>query len=119
MPLMTGDEYVRSLQKIKMRIFLFGEEIDNPVGNPILQPAVNSVKATYDLAQNPEYADLIQRLQTLQVRKSTVLRIFTRVLMILLRKLKCSVCLVRRPQPVSSVVSAWILSIPCTAQHMK
>ena len=49
MPLMTGDEYVRSLQKIKMRIFLFGEEIDNPVGNPILQPAVNSVKATYDL----------------------------------------------------------------------
>ena len=93
MPLMTGDEYVRSLQKIKMRIFLFGEEIDNPVGNPILQ--------------------------TLQVRKSTVLHIFTRVLMILLRKLKCSVCLVRRPQPVSSVVAAWILSIPCTAQHMK
>ena len=44
MPLMTGDEYVRSLQKIKMKIFLFGEEIDNPVGNPILQPAVNSVK---------------------------------------------------------------------------
>ena len=37
MPLMTGDEYVRSLQKIKMKIFLFGEEIDNPVGNPILQ----------------------------------------------------------------------------------
>ena len=100
MPLMTGDEYVRSLQKIKMKIFLFGEEIDNPVGNPILQPAVNSVKATYDLAQNPEYADLMTA-------------------MILLRKLKCSVCLVRRPQPVSSVVSAWILSIPCTAQHMK
>ena len=42
-----------------MKIFLFGEEIDNPVGNPILQPAVNSVKATYDLAQNPEYADLM------------------------------------------------------------
>ena len=59
MPLMTGDEYVRSLQKIQMKIFLFGEEIDNPVGNPILQPAVNSVKATYDLAQNPEYADLM------------------------------------------------------------
>ena len=25
MPLMTGDEYVRILQKIKMKIFLFGE----------------------------------------------------------------------------------------------
>ena len=117
MPLMTGDEYVRSLQKIKMKIFLFGEEIDNPVGNPILQPAVNSVKATYDLAQNPEYADLMTATSSLTGEK--INRIFTRVLMILLRKLKCSVCLVRRPQPVSSVVSAWILSIPCTAQHMK
>ena len=69
MPLMTGDEYVRSLQKIKMKIFLFGEEIDNPVGNPILQPAVNSVKATYDLAQNPEYADLMTTTSSLTGEK--------------------------------------------------
>ena len=69
MPLMTGDEYVRSLQKIKMKIFLFGEEIDNPVGNPILQPAVNSVKATYDLAQNPEYADLMTATSSLTGEK--------------------------------------------------
>ena len=59
MGLMTGKEYEESLKKLKMKIFLFGEEIDNPVGNPILQPAVNSVKATYDLAQVPEYEDLM------------------------------------------------------------
>ena len=59
MGLMTGREYEESLKKLKMKIFLFGEEIDNPVGNPILQPAVNSVKATYDLAQMPEYEDLM------------------------------------------------------------
>ena len=56
---MTGKEYEESLKKMKMRIFLFGEEIQTAVGNPILQPAINSVKATYDLAQMPEYEDLM------------------------------------------------------------
>ena len=59
MALMTGKEYEESLKKIKMRIFLFGEEIQTAVGNPILQPSINSVKATYDLAQMPEYEDLM------------------------------------------------------------
>ena len=59
MGLMTGKEYEESLKKLKMKIFLFGEEIETAVGNPILQPAVNSVKATYDLAHMPEYEDLM------------------------------------------------------------
>ena len=53
MALMTGEQYEESLKKMKMRIFLFGEELETAVGNPILQPAINSVKATYDLAQMP------------------------------------------------------------------
>lgn len=48
MALMSGKEYEESLKKIKMKIYLFGEEIHTPVGHPILQPSVNSVKATYD-----------------------------------------------------------------------
>lgn len=59
MALMTGKEYEESLKKLKMRIFLFGEEIETAVGNPILQPSINSVKATYDLAHMPEYEDLM------------------------------------------------------------
>ena len=69
MGLMTGKEYEESLKKLKMKIFLFGEEIDNPVGNPILQPAVNSVKATYDLAQMPEYEDLMTVTSSLTGKK--------------------------------------------------
>lgn len=69
MGLMTGKEYEESLKKIKMKIFLFGEEIDNPVGNPILQPAVNSVKATYDLALMPEYEDLMTATSNLTGKK--------------------------------------------------
>lgn len=59
MALMTGDQYVESIKKLKMQIYLFGEKIDNPVNNPILRPSLNSVKATYDLAQMPEYEDLM------------------------------------------------------------
>ena len=59
MALMTGKEYEESLKKMKMRIFLFGKELETAVGNPILQPSINSIKATYDLAQMPEYEDLM------------------------------------------------------------
>jgi 4-hydroxybutyryl-CoA dehydratase/vinylacetyl-CoA-Delta-isomerase len=59
MALMTGDEYVESIRKLKMKIYMFGELVDNPADNPILRPSLNSVKATYDLAQQPEYEDLM------------------------------------------------------------
>lgn len=36
-----------------------GEKIENPVDHPILRPSLNSVKATYDLAQDPQYEDLM------------------------------------------------------------
>jgi 4-hydroxybutyryl-CoA dehydratase / vinylacetyl-CoA-Delta-isomerase len=38
---------------------MFGELIDNPVDNPIIRPSLNSVVMTYDLAQEPEYEDLM------------------------------------------------------------
>lgn len=59
MPLMTGDEYLCSIQRKKMQIYLFGEKISNPVGNPILAPSLNSVKMTYDLAWEDEYRPLL------------------------------------------------------------
>lgn len=59
MALMTGEEYVESLRKLKLNIYMLGEKIENPVDNPILRPSLNSVKMTYDLAQMPEYEDLM------------------------------------------------------------
>lgn len=69
MALMTGKEYEESLKKMKMRIFLFGEEFETAVGHPILQPSINSIKATYDLAHMPEYEDLRLQPQILQGRR--------------------------------------------------
>ncbi len=59
MALMTGAQYIESIKKIKMEIYLFGEKISNPTESPILRPALNSVRMTYDLAQLPEYEDLM------------------------------------------------------------
>lgn len=58
MALKTGEEYVQSIRELDLKIFLFGERIEDPTEHPILVPSLNSVKATYDLAQDPEYRDL-------------------------------------------------------------
>ncbi|MGV8972835.1 MAG: 4-hydroxyphenylacetate 3-hydroxylase family protein [Rhodoglobus sp.] len=59
MTLMTGEEYIESIRKIDMQVYMFGEKIDNPVDHPILRPSLNSVRMTYDLAQLPEHQDLM------------------------------------------------------------
>lgn len=59
MALMTGEEFVESMRNMNLNIYMFGEKIENPIDHPILRPSLNSVKATYDLAQMPEYEDLM------------------------------------------------------------
>ena len=59
MPLKTGEEYIDSLRGLDLKVYLFGERIDCPVDHPILRPSLNSVKTTYDLAQDPQHADLM------------------------------------------------------------
>ena len=57
--LMTGAQYIESLRKLKTRVYMFGEQIENWVDHPIIRPSINCVAVTYDLAQDPEYADLM------------------------------------------------------------
>ncbi len=57
--LMTGEEYVESLRKLKTRVYMFGEHIENWVDHPIIRPSINCVAMTYELAHDPEYADLM------------------------------------------------------------
>ena len=59
MSLMTGEAYLESIRALKLRVFLFGKRVENPVDDPILRPSLNSVRMTYDLAQAPEYRDLM------------------------------------------------------------
>lgn len=59
MALMTGEQCVESMRKLNMQVYMFGKKIESPVDDPILRPSLNSVKMTYDLAQLPEYQDLM------------------------------------------------------------
>ena len=54
MPIRTGKEYIDSLRGRKLKIFLFGEEIKDPVEHPIIHPSINAVAETYDLAVREE-----------------------------------------------------------------
>jgi 4-hydroxybutyryl-CoA dehydratase/vinylacetyl-CoA-Delta-isomerase len=59
MKLMTGEEYIESIRKLNIQVYMMGEKIDNPVDDPILRPSLNSVRMTYDLAQKAEHAELM------------------------------------------------------------
>ena len=53
----SGDDYIKSLRNRNLRVFLFGELVDEPVDHPMIRPSINAVAETYDLAiREPEIA---------------------------------------------------------------
>lgn len=65
MPLKTRDEYIESLRHMNKQIYLFGEKIDDPVEHPIIRPSLNSIALTYELAQQPEFKDIMTVISSL------------------------------------------------------
>jgi 4-hydroxybutyryl-CoA dehydratase/vinylacetyl-CoA-Delta-isomerase len=59
MPLMTRDEYIASLRRMKRRVYIMGQEVEDPADHPLIRPSLNACAMTYELAQRPEYADLM------------------------------------------------------------
>ena len=59
MALMTGAQYIESLRKLNTRVYMFGEKIENWVDHPMIRPSINCVAMTYELAQDPQYEDLM------------------------------------------------------------
>jgi 4-hydroxybutyryl-CoA dehydratase/vinylacetyl-CoA-Delta-isomerase len=49
-PIVTGDDYVRSLRGRRTDVYLFGEQLAEPVDHPVIRPSINALKATYELA---------------------------------------------------------------------
>ena len=69
MPMMTPDQYEASLRKMNFKLYVQGELVKNPVDHPIIRPSMNAVKATYALAQDPQYADLMTATSHLSGKK--------------------------------------------------
>lgn len=69
MALKTPEQYEESLRKLNLKVYMFGEEVKNPVDHPIIRPSMNSVKKTYELAQMPEYEELVTATSSLTGKK--------------------------------------------------
>jgi 4-hydroxybutyryl-CoA dehydratase/vinylacetyl-CoA-Delta-isomerase len=51
----TGAEYIDSLRDRNLKVYLFGEQVEEPVDHPVIRPSINAVAETYDLAvRDPE-----------------------------------------------------------------
>jgi len=59
MALMTGEQYIESLRELKTQVYMFGQKVENWVDHPIIRPSINCVAITYDLANDPQYEDLM------------------------------------------------------------
>lgn len=65
----TGQQYEESLRKMKFKVYVQGDLVECPVDHPIIRPSMNSVKATYELAEQPEYQDLMTATSHLSGKK--------------------------------------------------
>ncbi len=55
-----GKEYIQSLRNRDLKIFLFGELVEEPVDHPMIRPSINAIAETYDLAvKAPELASVV------------------------------------------------------------
>jgi len=59
MPMKTAQQYEESLRKLNFKVYLQGELVENTVDHPIIRPSMNSVKMTYELAEDPQYEELM------------------------------------------------------------
>ncbi|WP_306488990.1 4-hydroxyphenylacetate 3-hydroxylase N-terminal domain-containing protein, partial [Agathobaculum sp.] len=67
--MMTKEQYIESLRKLHLNLYRFGEKVENVVDDPVVRPSLNSFAATYELAEDPQYEDLMTATSSLTGRK--------------------------------------------------
>lgn len=69
MALKTREQYIESLRKLNLKVYLFGELLENVVDHPMIRPSLNSVAMTYELAQHEEHEQLMTSTSNLNGEK--------------------------------------------------
>ncbi|MFQ6075496.1 MAG: 4-hydroxyphenylacetate 3-hydroxylase family protein [Candidatus Bathyarchaeia archaeon] len=59
MVVMSGEEYLKSLTRLKPTIYVLGTRVENAFEHPMLRAAADTVAVTYDLAKDPKYEGLM------------------------------------------------------------
>jgi len=65
----TVDEYLDSLRRLDLKVWMFGERVANHVDHPVIRPSVNAVARTYELASDERYAGLMTACSSLNGEK--------------------------------------------------
>jgi 4-hydroxybutyryl-CoA dehydratase/vinylacetyl-CoA-Delta-isomerase len=66
----SGAEYIESLRGRKLKVFLMGDLVEEPVDHPIIRPSINAVAKTYDLAnEDSELASAVSPLTGARVNR--------------------------------------------------
>ena len=62
-PIKSSEDYINSLRGRKLKVYLFGELVEEIVDHPMIRPSINAVAETYDLAaREPELASATSHL---------------------------------------------------------
>lgn len=61
--MMSGNDFRESLRRLKPKVFVDGRRIDSVVDERALQPGINAIALTYDIALKPEYAPIMTAVQ--------------------------------------------------------
>ncbi|MHB1314837.1 MAG: 4-hydroxyphenylacetate 3-hydroxylase family protein [Christensenellales bacterium] len=67
--MMTKKQYIESLRKLKIQLYMFGDKIENPVDHPMIRPSLNSAAATYEMAEKSEFEALMTAKSNLTGKK--------------------------------------------------
>lgn len=59
MAIMTGNEYIESLYELSPEVYFMGKIITNVVDEPMFQPHIHTAAMTYELAQEPQHAEIM------------------------------------------------------------
>ncbi|MBM4430387.1 MAG: 4-hydroxybutyryl-CoA dehydratase [Chloroflexi bacterium] len=57
----TAQDYIDSLRGLRREAYVLGEQAENVVEHPVLQPSLNALAMTYQLASDPAHEDLMVR----------------------------------------------------------
>lgn len=55
----TVEQYLASLRSRKIRLFVRGKQVENPVDHPLIAPSIRTIAESYRLAEDPRYRPLV------------------------------------------------------------
>ena len=117
--MMTRAEYIESLRRLNLKVYFMGELIENPVDHPMIRPSMNSVAKTYELAEKPEYQDLMTVYSPLIGKRINRFCHLHQSTEDLVNKVKMQRLMGQKTAAVSSVVWEWMLSMPFSLPPMR